>query len=265
MTTNECKAVRREIDEADPDGQPRVATTEHLRSCPQCRTFRSERQALQSLMANLNTVEAPADFYFRLRGRLARSEKSGSVVGSRFSLVARTVAAVALVSMLLLAGVVVKNRMTTRDAVANKPGQKSVSEQGNGAVKEEKLPPAPKEAVTAGLGGNNERSGNGETKSPRRLAVPIKYNAPQNNSTVAQKVEGRAVRESAGSGAAVLTKESTGSVVLVPLDARALRISIDNGRGSARTISLPTVSFGSQRLMAREAFLSPLSPAKSSW
>lgn len=34
---------------------------------------------------------------------------------------------------------------------------------------------------------------------------------------------------------------------------QSLKVSVDEGRGSARTISLPTVSFGSQRTLSQNA------------
>jgi hypothetical protein len=63
----------------------------------------------------------------------------------------------------------------------------------------------------------------------------------------------------------MITPDSFVGLVVVPVDARAFKLSIDNGRGGARTISLPPVSFGSQRLLAREASFVPVSSAKGDW
>ena len=63
-------------------------------------------------------------------------------------------------------------------------------------------------------------------------------------------------RDMALSPASVFSKpEGDGAIVRVPLDDQALRISIDDGRGKPRMVSLPTVSFGSQRLMGGNSFV----------
>ena len=97
--------------------------------------------------------------------------------------------------------------------------------------------------------------------------------APKNKATrstqvVTRKGEGTATREYSVTPAAVLDvnqADSAGSIIRVPLDGRALQILIDDGRGATRTISLPTVSFGSQRLMSSQSFMPPVSPAKGVW
>jgi len=70
---------------------------------------------------------------------------------------------------------------------------------------------------------------------------------------------------------------STAATVLRPTDAMAengssvfpigasyqsLKVSLDDGRGSSRTISLPSVSFGSQRVLAQAPLLAS---ARSAW
>lgn len=268
MTTNECKTIRCEIDEADLDRQLSVGTTDHLRTCVECRTFQSEHRTLQGLMASLDTVAAPSDFDFRLRARLAREKSRKAVRNSSFSFVTRAIAAVALVSVLAVAGVVVKNWLTSRDAgttLVSSPAPERGSGKGSEPTK---LAPSTSEAFTPKVPDDNEGSGNRVGPTPRHPAGTLKNNAPRSSSTMARKNRGTAIRDSAVSPAAVLTRDTQtdpGSLVLVPLDARALKISIDNGRGTSRTISLPKVSFGSQRLMARESSLTPVSPAKGVW
>lgn len=69
-----CKKFRTEIEEAGRTASLGAAASAHLVSCASCRAFRSEREALRGLVANLARVDAPADFEFRLRARIARSE-----------------------------------------------------------------------------------------------------------------------------------------------------------------------------------------------
>jgi hypothetical protein len=62
-----------------------------------------------------------------------------------------------------------------------------------------------------------------------------------------------ATRELSGTRADVVgSMEPVGTSTPFSIDASALqyfRVSVDDGRGNAKTISVPTISFGSQRLM----------------
>ena len=48
-----------------------TAATEHLRECAACREFHEQQTKLRQIVGSLGTVDAPADFDFRLRARLA--------------------------------------------------------------------------------------------------------------------------------------------------------------------------------------------------
>jgi hypothetical protein len=78
-----CKKFRTEIEEAGRTASLGAATSAHLASCASCRAFRSEREALRGLVASLARVDAPADFEFRLRARIARSEDESHAHTSR--------------------------------------------------------------------------------------------------------------------------------------------------------------------------------------
>jgi hypothetical protein len=83
--------------------------------------------------------------------------------------------------------------------------------------------------------------------------------------TVATYRDGRTnyggTRDSSGTGAVVLNSNEG---VAFPIEAsyQSLKVSIDNGRGSSRTISLPTVSFGSQRALLQDA---SIASARGAW
>src|SRR5712691_1756033 len=78
MTRINCRSVRREIEEADTADLRSSAANGHISSCAACETFIAEQMKLRELVASLGTVEAPGDFDFRLRARLA-GEKRGAV------------------------------------------------------------------------------------------------------------------------------------------------------------------------------------------
>lgn len=276
MTSTKCKTIRREIDEADQ--QLTFGVTEHLRGCTECRTFQAERQALHVLMASLDTVAAPPDFDFRLRARLAR-DKSRAHSGS-VAMISRPIAAVAMVLLIAVAGIVIKSWLassrTSTTSVSSTTVQSDDSA-GRAAEKSRRAESAPlpsfpisnesgNETLLAGAGTNDGVPGNGRKTNQRHVGTTGK-GALRSNSTLARKDGGSATRDSSISPAPVLVSDTktVGSPVLVLLDPRALKISVANGSGTSRLISLPTVSFGSQRLMARESFQAPVTSAKGVW
>lgn len=74
-----CQKVRTEIEETARAASLGVRTAAHLAVCGECRAFRDERESLRGLVASLARVEAPADFEFRLRARMARADGAGAV------------------------------------------------------------------------------------------------------------------------------------------------------------------------------------------
>ena len=53
--------------------------------------------------------------------------------------------------------------------------------------------------------------------------------------------------------------EAVGSTTVFPLDTslQSFKVSLDDGRGNARTISVPTISFGSQRMLKNANSFAP--------
>ena len=272
MTTNECKTVRREIDQTDRAGQLTTGASDHLRVCVECRTFEAEQRSLQGLMASLDQIAAPSDFDFKLRARLAREKgRSRRDVGiGSFAIIPRSIAAVALVVLIAVAGIVVKNWLASRNTsgsnAANAPGRVGdTSPKETGATNSVSSGLSSKGNVPEGTFKPSEVVRDAGTQ--RRSPAPPKTNLSRSGLTLAREGKGTATVEFGASPATVLEsgqKPDPGPVVRVPLDTRALKISIDNGRGTSRTISLPNVSFGSQRLMARESF-QPVSSSKGVW
>src|SRR5919109_1966382 len=113
MNTINCKLVRNEIDETSVDQELSGSAARHLIACAGCRRFHEEQRALRDLVASLESVKAPADFDFRLRARLA-TEKDRSRITFHFnraSLATRALAAATLVLLLVVTGVLIRNRM----------------------------------------------------------------------------------------------------------------------------------------------------------
>ncbi len=105
-----CKTVSKEIDELESGQAPGAETQAHLQACGSCRTFYDDRQKLREMIAGLETVEAPGDFDFRLRARLAnqRAERVSAFSSFGFGL-----PSIALAVLALVIGVGIYMRATT--------------------------------------------------------------------------------------------------------------------------------------------------------
>jgi len=104
-----------------------------------------------------------------------------------------------------------------------------------------------------------------EQPKPEDVLV-VQHKRPQGNrivreGLVAIKNKPLATRELSSTGALVVgNKEPVGTSTPFSIDASSLqyfRVSVDDGRGNAKTISVPTISFGSQRLMQNANQLAP--------
>jgi len=261
----DCNTIRREIDEANLDDRLTAEATEHLRGCDECRRFHDDRHTLRGLMAELETVGAPADFDFRLRARLAR-ERPSNGFGSLL-LTARPLAALALVILIAVVAVVVKSRFS----LAGNPPlvSKTASKEGGPtsmAVPKTNAPqPASKDTAPTNVATMNSPHVVAPVQLRQKNEGKRSIVPPGASEASTASARRTLTRDSAGTGAAMITADPFGGLLVVPVDARAFKLSIDNGRGGARTISLPPVSFGSQRLLAREASFVPVSSTRGDW
>ena len=248
MRKNNCELIRRELDELMLDETCSTTAVEHLRECGECHEFYEKQTKLREIVGSLGTVTAPADFDFRLRARLANESSN---VASSFNFVASfmswpvlrrgLVAAVLLLvfaNIVFLLGTVVKNRIKNEELAK----QQKTASQSNEA-------PEPKETVTPN-----------KPESPKQEEVAVIPNErPQGNRTerhkqvVIRNTPRLATVDSASIRAEVINgAEPVASSEAFPVDASSLqyfKLSVDDGRGNAKTIFVPTISFGSQRLM----------------
>jgi hypothetical protein len=230
MRKNNCEVVRRELDELMIGDACSPAVTEHLRDCASCREFHEQQTKLRQIVGSLGTVEAPADFDFRLRARLAQG--NGSVVYWPF--VRRGLAVAATVALLVVGAVVVRNVMNKPARVDNFAQQQP----------QKVIEPAP--APSAGK----------EEKKPEQTIAVANEDSP-----VIRKTDRRprndfrkrpmATVDSALTPAEVINGAKPASLsAAFPIDVshQPFTVSLEDGRGNARTISVPTISFGSQRI-----------------
>jgi len=252
MNKTDCRDVRREIEEAATGELLTTPVREHLSRCASCAKFGDEQQELRNMVVSLGTVEAPADFDFKLRARLtaSRSARRDLLSGNGFGM--RSVAAFATLVLLLGFAVImmnVRSRRTESAPAAQANGPASESNRQTAQLDENKR----SEGARAGTSPPNALNPTDVQASPPGRQVTKGNGSSLSQYAVARNGRVKATDLSA-SPAPVLrpTETAIGSSVF-PLGTsyQSLKVSVDDGRGSSRTISLPTVSFGSSRVLAR--------------
>ena len=235
MRKNNCGVVRQELDELMLDEACSSSAAAHLRECGECREFHQQQTRLRQIVGSLGTVSAPADFDFRLRARLA----SGSSSAAYLPLMRRGFALATVLLVFAAGAFLVRN-------VMDRPGT------GDGVVSSNQpaaIPEPTKQVETQKEPQNN--SGQQLIASgPEKRPQTIKNERPQSTTS---RTPRRLVAEDFSSQRAevISAQEAVSGFEAIPLDAslQSFKVSLDDGRGNARTISVPTISFGSQRML----------------
>lgn len=243
--------------------------------------FRDEEWKLRKLVASLGTVNAPGDFEFRLRARLAGEKRgtSQSLAIGKFSFGFRSAA---FATVLLMIGAVLlfiglrtpsDNSQVARETARTTIGTEAPAAAqtvgtsqslGNGAVKngdaDLTVGPQTNQPVDASVSSNDSP---GQHRSRSRLGFRPGELAS------ARDAERVRTRDLASTPATVFRSTNPRAEPLsnaFPIGAsyQSLKVSLDDGRGSSRTISLPSVSFGSQRALPHGA-TPVLATARGSW
>src|SRR5689334_21665809 len=232
MRETKCETVRRELEELMLGDDCSMSATQHLRECGDCREFHQKQTKLRQIVGSLGVVEAPADFDFRLRARLA-NESSGAgfhLRAMQWSFATKGFAAATMV-LLVVGGVVYLRTIVNEDA------------QPRMAFHQTPEPPQPA-----------PRPVEGHVVVPEQTQVVASDSGPRQVNRSEKRVASRKAPLAAvdfGSERAPLISNSQLHSPIFPIDAsvQSLRFSFDDGRGNARTISVPTITFGSQRVL----------------
>lgn len=231
MRENNCEVIRRELDELMLDESYSTPAVAHLKECAACREFHETQTKLRRMVGSLGTVAAPADFDFRLRARLANDSTNGAF--HYWPLVQKGFAIAAVVIVFAFGVVVVKNLVDQPKAtvVENPPAPQ---------------PPAPHEPLA--LPASAEHTAGVPTSSPHKIR----------NERTAQSVprikRPMASTDFSKTGVGVIpaseaVSTDTGTAFTIDASLEPLRLSLDDGRGNAKTISVPTIRFGSQQML----------------
>ena len=241
MRETKCESIRRELDELKLGDESSVAATQHLRDCGECREFHQQHLRLRQIVGSLGTVQAPPDFDFRLRARLA-NESSSAGFGLRafqWSFATKGFAAAAML-VVFVGGVVyvrtINNRPIVTDvAVQNpQPVQPTPRPDDNRVVVPEQTP-----AIAVDNGPRRVIQKGGERQSPvrpKRAPVAMDFSSER---------------------APVLNRQLQSGIFPIDASVQSFTVSLDDGDGNARTISLPTISFGSQKVLTNTNRFAP--------
>lgn len=254
----ECKAYRREIDEAADGGLMSSDARSHTSSCRACGDELRERASLRALVGGIGKVEAPSDFEFRLRARMAAAKMDGGhgrFGGARWLYGFAPVAIAAcfvVISATLYFRQAAQRTTTGAPAVAAEPARN---------VEPGRVPSNNKEtsgsAESAGAGGRVVQENQTDVASSKSQRSVRDANA-----------RGRLAREVASKGerradVALNTSISsfTGARVITPINVKSsaepLRVILRDERGAERVVPMRAVSFGSQDFLARGASPKP--------
>ncbi len=239
MRTMNCQKVRHVIEATDRGDHLNVAVAEHIKRCAACEKLNDEHLKLRTITANLGVVEAPADFDFRLRARIARANAEDvRPAFGRLSFGFRSVAFASL--MVVFAGAMLIANLRT-------------------------APQGPTEAPAV----NNPIAAatpfQQPTGTPSVTSGPVAVVKPPVRSVEGSRRVRTGSRDMASRRAPVQSSELIAQASDFSIDASSqpVKVSVDDGRGSSRTISVPTVSFGSQRVLSGNSPL--VASARGAW
>ncbi len=260
MSRTDCQNVRREVEETGIGEQLTITVREHLSSCTACAKFDDEHRQIRDMVASLEPIKAPADFDFRLRARLAESRAAwrGLLSGNRFmgGFGIRSAAFAALVLLLGFAVVLmnVRSRRNESGPVAATGPATQAGSQTAQTNQEDQRKEAPSSHTEVAVSSPTNDTNLTELPGSTMARNPSKHSgSSMSRYAVARNGRVKATDLSATPARVLRPMETALGSSVFPLGTsyQSLKVSVDDGRGSSRTISLPTVSFGSSRVLAR--------------
>ena len=264
MRNINCRNIQREIEEAGSADLLSSSAIAHLEACVACETLSKQQTKLHALVSSLGTVEAPGDFDFRLRARLA-GEKRRDARTLPFWNLSFGMRSTAVAASLLLIGAVfaiVSFRARPDNAVG---GGKQVASVPASIQKQPEISGTVSPVTTA-----VNKAPSGPIEADFQPIEREKRGRTSRNELAAFRGNRLGTRDLSDTGASIQTRDDqiAGSYpsAAFPINAsyQSHKVSVDNGRGTSRTISLPSVSFGSQRTLSQTP--SPLiASARDSW
>jgi hypothetical protein len=237
------------------DGEMSRGARSHAESCRACGDELRGRERLRALVRDLGKVEAPSDFEFRLRARMAASGAAGrrGPLGG-FRLV-YAFAPVAAAACFLVVSTALYLRQASRPGPSEAPSV-AVADSARKATTE-------KNAATLNVGEVKESKRTGvevvdvakSVTPPARPVVQRRRAAPRPSTEVAARHDARAAGLQRNTADFSVTQAPviTGRGVTIALrtPSEPMRMILLDERGAGRVVPMRAVSFGSQELIAR--------------
>ena len=257
MRDKKCEVIRRELEEQSLNDEFSVTAAEHLRGCTNCREFQRQQVKLRQIVGSLGTVDAPADFDFRLRARLAADSESSGI--RYWSFAVRGLATVAVLVVFGVGAAIVWQSTRPETTVAHKPQQ----EQSQQAQQDQTQQGQPQQGQTASRQDGPARNADHMHFSVRNDSLVVDSVPRRNPGRSTANRSGQRItsvdRASLRAPVFPIAQPTVDTAPVFPIEAslQSVKVSLDDGRGNARTISFPTVTFGSQRVLATGNQLAP--------
>jgi hypothetical protein len=265
----DCKAFRNEIEELETGASLSATAQTHVDSCVACRTFQRERLSLRRLVGSLGTVNAPPDFDFRLRARLAtaRSAGNGSFRRTRFAPSLKAISVAASFVLLVAAAIAFKQFQpgplnapaaygnstiaTTSNAQTQQTKNASLQltvAQSDKPSAEDSKPPASTKGAASPAGVSNKNI----TATAQRNAAPV----------MKDRAPGFVTESAFGGNPPVITRGKSNAanslddkytVGLLQVPSQPVRVLLQDKQGTTRSVSLKPVIFGAQDFLEQNA------------
>lgn len=265
MKTMNCQTCRDEIEEARLRQRLTDEARAHLSACAPCRIFEDERHALKELLADVEQVNAPPDFEWKLRARL-NSTPAMPRRGFLHFIFAPTTPALALAASfaLLVAAAVAFKQVRSRSTGNSQPPQVVAVKEENTETKDKSMsvsqstPDAKPSTPIVEQVVSKEDDSPGSKRAGARKAATLNVEKASSRSTRATDL--------AGTGAQVVKRDNDfESNPLIAVEVRPssqpAKLLVGDERGATRTVSLEPVSFGAQDVLERRDAARLSSPA----
>ncbi len=236
MNAKDCRAVRREIDSSELSQSMGEQVETHVAACPACAQFRAERRQLRELVGSLQPVVAPADFDVRLRARIARERdaQARQPFIFRFAMTTPAIAVAALLVMLVGTIVWINQKNRPANPITASSGQNK--ETANAAT------PAPDPVKDGNTEKNQVEVAKGDQpENPKRQNSTDRN--PKSSPVNTAQVSDFSTR---GAKSIPMRSDREGEVSLTA-PSQPMVVTVQDANGATHKISLPPISFGSQR------------------
>ncbi|MDX6693150.1 MAG: hypothetical protein QOF02_753 [Blastocatellia bacterium] len=263
----DCKAFRTESEElATGESLSRKAQA-HLDSCAACRAFQTERLSLRQLIGSLEPVNAPPDFDFQLRARLATAKSAGNHAAHRswFAPSPKAISGAVAFVLLVMGAIVFKNVQPTqlgsqvatgnsepaKAVIAPQQRQADAPEQVAVAAQAQSVA-APQNKPLASRPSEVVRAKNGTERILQAKQTRSASPAPSSRTLTADLTFGSnppvITRERPSATTSMEEKDAT---ALLRVSSQPFKVMLHDRQGALRSVSLEPVVFGSQDFLGR--------------